>query len=110
MFTTQLTPLSFELFGLHKLFACVNLRHKSYHFSTNHFRDEWLKRVNEISGSYEKTEEMKRKFSNFAEISLSLRATILKPTIAPAITFLSQKIVFSVSRFLSLKICGTLFL
>ncbi|MEK7128151.1 MAG: hypothetical protein AAB933_01130, partial [Patescibacteria group bacterium] len=47
-------------------FACVNLRHKSYHFFNEPLpRDEWLKRVNEISGSYEKTEEMKRKFSEF---------------------------------------------
>ncbi len=48
-------------------FGCVNLRHKSYHFFNEPLsREEWLARVGEISGSYLKIEEMKKKFSEFS--------------------------------------------
>ncbi len=53
--------------GCTNCFGSVNLRHKSYHFFNKPLsRDEWLKRVSAISGSYEKTEEMKQKFSEFS--------------------------------------------
>ncbi len=48
-------------------FGCVNLRNKSYCFFNKQLeREEWLKRVEEISGSYKKTEEFKKKFREFS--------------------------------------------
>ncbi len=48
-------------------FGCVNLRHKSYYFLNEPLeRDEWIKRVSEISGSFKKTEEFKKKFLEFS--------------------------------------------
>ena len=53
--------------GCTNCFGCVNLRHKSYYFFNEPMkRDEWLERVKEFSGSYAKTEEIKRKFLEFA--------------------------------------------
>jgi len=54
--------------GCTNCFGCVNLRHKSYHFFNEPLpREEWLKRVSEISGSFSKTEEMKKKFLEFSQ-------------------------------------------
>ena len=53
--------------GCQNCFGCVNLRHKSYYFFNEPLsRDEWLKRVSKISGSFIKTEEMKKKFAEFS--------------------------------------------
>ncbi len=53
--------------GCQNCFGCVNLRYKSYHFFNEPLeRSEWIKRVNEISGSFFKTEEIKTKFSEFS--------------------------------------------
>ena len=53
--------------GCQNCFGCVNLRHKSYYFFNEPLtRDEWLKRVSEISGSFIKTEEIKTKFREFS--------------------------------------------
>ena len=48
-------------------FGCVNLRYKSYYFFNEPLeRDEWLRKVSEISGSYSKMEEMKKRFLEFS--------------------------------------------
>ena len=53
--------------GCQNCFGCVNLRHKSHYFFNEPLsRDEWMKRVNKISGSFLKTEETKRKFLEFS--------------------------------------------
>ncbi len=53
--------------GCQNCFGCVNLRHKSYYFFNEPLsRDEWLKQVSEISGSFSKTEEVKKKFAEFS--------------------------------------------
>ena len=53
--------------GCQNCFGCVNLRHKSYYFFNEPLkREEWLKRVSEISGSFKKTEEMRNKFAEFS--------------------------------------------
>src|SRR3989344_1274326 len=53
--------------GCQNCFGCVNLRHKSHYFFNEPLsRDEWMKRVSEISGSFLKTEETKRKFLEFS--------------------------------------------
>ena len=53
--------------GCQNCFGCVNLRHKSYYFLNEPLeREEWLKRVSEISGSFIKTEEFKKKFAEFS--------------------------------------------
>ncbi|MEK7539453.1 MAG: hypothetical protein AAB595_02345 [Patescibacteria group bacterium] len=53
--------------GCQNCFGCVNLRHKSYHFFNEPLkREEWLKRVSEISGSFLKTEKIKKKFLEFS--------------------------------------------
>ena len=53
--------------GCQNCFGCVNLRHKSYYFFNEPLkRDEWLKRVSEVTGSYKKTEETKKKFAEFS--------------------------------------------
>jgi len=53
--------------GCQNCFGCVNLRHKSYHFFNEPLgRDEWLVRVAETAGSYQKTKEMEAKFSEFS--------------------------------------------
>ena len=53
--------------GCQNCFGCVNLLYKSYYFFNEQLdKDEWRRRVFEISGSYIKTEEMKRKFLDFS--------------------------------------------
>jgi hypothetical protein len=53
--------------GCQNCFGCVNLRHKSYYFFNEPLsRTEWLKKVSEISGSFKKTEEIKKKFAEFS--------------------------------------------
>ena len=48
-------------------FGCVNLHHKSYYFFNEPLeREEWFRRVAEISGSYIKMEETKKKFEEFS--------------------------------------------
>ncbi|PIR68601.1 hypothetical protein COU49_00035 [Candidatus Nomurabacteria bacterium CG10_big_fil_rev_8_21_14_0_10_35_16] len=48
-------------------FGCVNLRNKSYCFFNEQLeREEWIKHVGEISGSYTKIEEFKKKFREFS--------------------------------------------
>lgn len=54
--------------GCINCFGCVNLRHKSYYFLNEPLsREEWTKRVSEISGSYSKTEDFKKKFQEFSK-------------------------------------------
>ncbi len=53
--------------GCQQCFACVNLRHKSYHFFNEPIQKaEYERRINEIKGSYQKIEEMKKKFAEFS--------------------------------------------
>lgn len=53
--------------GCQNCFGCINLRHKSYYFFNEPLeREEWLRRVSEISESYIKTEEFKKKFREFS--------------------------------------------
>ncbi|OGI91447.1 hypothetical protein A2933_01365, partial [Candidatus Nomurabacteria bacterium RIFCSPLOWO2_01_FULL_46_18] len=53
--------------GCQNCFGCVNLRHKSYYFFNEPLkREEWLRQVSEIAGSYKKTEEMQKKFADFS--------------------------------------------
>ncbi|MEK9181918.1 MAG: hypothetical protein AAB786_02755 [Patescibacteria group bacterium] len=53
--------------GCTNCFGCVNLRHKSYYFFNQPLsRDEWLKQMAEFSGSYAKTEEIKKRFNEFS--------------------------------------------
>lgn len=48
-------------------FGCVNLRHKQYHFFNELLdKEEWQRRVDEIIGSYEKLEEVRKKFDDFS--------------------------------------------
>ncbi|MES3031646.1 MAG: hypothetical protein V4699_00175 [Patescibacteria group bacterium] len=48
-------------------FGCVNLNNKSYYFLNKPMApDEYKKKVNEILGSYEKTQEFKKEFEKFA--------------------------------------------
>jgi len=54
-------------FDCQNCFGCVNLRHKSYYFFNEPLeREEWLKRISEISGSFAKMEEMYKKFKEFS--------------------------------------------
>ena len=56
----------FNCSGCQNCFGCVNLRHQSYYFFNEPLeREEWIRRVSQISGSYAKTEEIKAKFSEF---------------------------------------------
>lgn len=51
---------------LQNCFGCVNLRHKYYCFFNEQLeKEEWEKKVNDILGSYKKTEETKKKFEKF---------------------------------------------
>ncbi|HDY73333.1 MAG TPA: hypothetical protein ENH86_02055 [Candidatus Jorgensenbacteria bacterium] len=53
--------------GCSNCFGCVNLRNKSYHFFNEPLsKDEYKKRVKAVVGSYAGTEEMRRKFEEFA--------------------------------------------
>ncbi|MFA6190626.1 MAG: hypothetical protein WC711_03940 [Candidatus Staskawiczbacteria bacterium] len=53
--------------GLNNCFGCVNLRNKSYHFMNELLsREEYIKKIGEIMGSYSKMEEFKEKFVKFA--------------------------------------------
>src|SRR3989344_5512757 len=53
--------------GLTNCFGCVNLNNKSYYFLNQPMRpDEYKKKVKEIRGSYEKTENFKKEFEKFA--------------------------------------------
>ncbi|KKU16614.1 MAG: hypothetical protein UX26_C0020G0010 [Parcubacteria group bacterium GW2011_GWC1_45_9] len=53
--------------GCRNCFGCVNLRHKSYHFFNEPLnKEEWNRRVEDILGSYQKTEEMRKKFDEFS--------------------------------------------
>lgn len=48
-------------------FGCVNLRHKSHYFFNKPLpRDEYLKKVSEIKGSYEKMTNLKGEFEKFS--------------------------------------------
>jgi len=56
-----------ECIGCQNCFGCVNLRYKSYHFLNQPLeRDEWLKRVSEVVGSFEKIESFKKRFEEFS--------------------------------------------
>ncbi len=53
--------------GIQNCFGCVNLRHKSYYFFNEPLpKDDWVKRVSEIMGSYQKMEEVKKRFKEFS--------------------------------------------
>lgn len=53
--------------GLTNCFGCVNLRHKSYYFLNEPLeKNEWQEKVEEIIGSYKKTEEFKNIFREFS--------------------------------------------
>jgi hypothetical protein len=53
--------------GLTDCFGCVNLINKSHYFFNEPLpRDEYKKKVEEIMGSYEKMEEMRKKFTEFS--------------------------------------------
>lgn len=48
-------------------FACVNLHNKSYNFFNEQLsREEYQKKIGEISGSYSKINEIKKKFDEFS--------------------------------------------
>ena len=52
--------------GVQNCFACVNLRHKSYHFFNEPLsKEEWKQRIGEITGSYAKMQEARAKFEEF---------------------------------------------
>ncbi len=52
--------------GLTNCFGCVNLRNKSNHYFNERLSpEEYKKRIEEIRGSYKKTEEAKNKFFEF---------------------------------------------
>ncbi|MFA5841030.1 MAG: hypothetical protein WC847_02035 [Candidatus Paceibacterota bacterium] len=54
--------------GLTNCFGCVNLRNKSNcYFNEQLSADEYQKRIQEIKGSYKKTEEAKKKFIEFSK-------------------------------------------
>ena len=53
--------------GCTNCFGCVNLRNKSYcWFNEQLTREEWLKRVNEVCGSYQKIQEARARFKEFS--------------------------------------------
>jgi hypothetical protein len=61
--------------GLMNCFGCVNLQNKSYHFLNEPMElEEYKKKVEEILGSYEKTEAFKKEFEEFA-LQFPRRAT-----------------------------------
>ncbi|MBI4599412.1 hypothetical protein HY732_00645 [Candidatus Uhrbacteria bacterium] len=48
-------------------FGCVNLRHKSYHwFNEELSKDDYEKRLTHVKGSYQRMNEMRKKFEAFA--------------------------------------------
>lgn len=48
-------------------FGCVNLRHKSYHFFNEPLsREEYLKKIAEIKGSYSKMQTFREQFEEFS--------------------------------------------
>ena len=54
--------------GLTNCLGCVNLRNKSNCFLNEQLsHDEYQKKVNEIKGSYEKTEKFKKRFEEFSK-------------------------------------------
>ena len=54
--------------GLTNCFGCVNLRNKSNCFFNEQLStDEYQKRIKEIKGSYQKTEEARKKFIEFSK-------------------------------------------
>lgn len=56
-----------DVSGCQHCFGCVNLRHKSYQFLNEPLsKQEYEKRVKEIRGSYQKTEEFKKHFAEFS--------------------------------------------
>jgi len=53
--------------GVQHCFGCVNLRHKSYYYFNEPLsKEEWGKRVQEIRGSHQKINELRKKFDDFA--------------------------------------------
>jgi len=57
--------------GCSDCFACVNLRNKSYHFFNQPLsKEEYKSKVSSFLGSYQKLEEVKRQFAEFALQSL----------------------------------------
>ncbi len=55
--------------GLVDCFGCVNLRNKSNcWFNEQLNKEEYLKKIKEIRGSYKKTEEAKKLFTEFCEV------------------------------------------
>lgn len=53
--------------GLTNCFGCVNLSNKSYHFLNKSLSpEEYKKKIDEILGSYEKTQVFKKEFEKFA--------------------------------------------
>ncbi len=56
-----------NLSGCQNCFGCVNLRGKSYYFMNEPLsREEYLQKVSEINGSFEKMEVFKKEFEKFA--------------------------------------------
>ncbi|MBI5733188.1 hypothetical protein HY967_04565 [Candidatus Jorgensenbacteria bacterium] len=52
--------------GCQYCFGCVNLRHKSYYFFNEPLsKDEWMRRVSEVLGSYKKMEAARKQFEDF---------------------------------------------
>ncbi|OGZ01446.1 MAG: hypothetical protein A2946_01080 [Candidatus Liptonbacteria bacterium RIFCSPLOWO2_01_FULL_53_13] len=53
--------------GCQNCFGCVNMRNASYRFFNEQLtKEDWKKRVSEITGSYEKIEDVKKKFEAHA--------------------------------------------
>jgi len=53
--------------GIEHCFGCVNLRHKSYYFFNEPLlKEEWIKKVSEVFGSYNKMEEARQRFEKFS--------------------------------------------
>ena len=53
--------------GLNNCFGCVNLKNKSYHFFNEPLsREEYLKRIGDIMGSYSKMLEFQKQFDEFS--------------------------------------------
>ncbi|MFA4975695.1 MAG: hypothetical protein WC839_03640 [Candidatus Paceibacterota bacterium] len=53
--------------GLNNCFGCINLKNKSYYFFNEQLsREDYLKKISEIIGSYSKLEEYKKKFNEFS--------------------------------------------
>ncbi|MDO8574529.1 MAG: hypothetical protein Q7R86_02790 [bacterium] len=53
--------------GLQNCFGCVNLRHKKYHFLNEPLtKEEYQKRVSEITGGYDATQKFRKKIEEFS--------------------------------------------